>query len=89
MCNELRCYDVKFNDDTIEYNVPISRISTEEIDIVISRIWIDNCKEQLKIFIDNNISSIYIISIDMDATITFIKKCLVENLLKKSNELYI
>jgi len=88
ICNDLTCYDVKFNDDTIEYNVPISRISTEEIDIVISRIWIDNCKEQVKIFIDNNISSIYIISIDMDSTIKFIEECLAENLLKKSQQLY-
>jgi hypothetical protein len=93
-CPGLECYDVQFDDETkhpaseIEENVPISRISTPEADRTIRDMWIQRLKEQIKIFKDNNVSSLYIVSIDMGATLQLIEDSLNAGLLQTSPELY-
>jgi hypothetical protein len=87
-CPGLICYDIEYSDKTIEEKVPISRITTAEVDDIIVRLWINNCKRQVQILKENNNRSIYIISIDMDATKTFMRECLAEGLLQPSPHLY-
>jgi hypothetical protein len=93
-CPGLECYNVKYDDEKghvtseIEENVPISRISTTEADRHIRNIWIQRLKEQIAIFKDNNVSSLYIVSIDMNATLELIRQSLESGLLESSPELY-
>jgi hypothetical protein len=93
-CPGLECYDIKYDDEAghivseIEENVPISRISTAEADKLIRDIWIKRLKEQIAIFKDNNVTSLYVVSIDMDATLQLVQESLDAGLLRSSPELY-
>ena len=88
-CHGLKCYDIQYIDNgNIENNVPINRITTDEVDIEISIFWKEYMKEQVRILKNNNNTSIYVISVDMVAANIFIEECLKEQLLKSSTELY-
>jgi hypothetical protein len=83
----MKKYTVRFSDTSeMESDIPILRISSIENDIKIAELWKEHMKSILHtLYSSGVISSVYIVSVDMDAATRFISECLDMNILVKTN----
>ena len=80
-----KTYDITFDTGETEANVPILRISSDYVDReVIAKLWLTHMKDILiKLRDSGKVSTVYILSVDIDAAEKFIDDCLLDDILKR------
>lgn len=80
-----KTYDITFDTGETEANVPILRISSDYVDReVIAKLWLTYMKDILiKLRDSGKVSTVYILSVDIDAAENFIDDCLLHDILKR------